>query len=148
MKNKVYYNFNGLSAYESAKKVLDDLEIPYNNNGIFGGETGEGKDIAINHIVHNVTAYKCLMMIATELHIQFGDYYYIYMDESGNVNITKCDKYWSRQIITVANKRNYAIPDKTDGNLINCTYKNSIEDMITRVLIYDKDGEEMDLEEE
>ena len=126
LKNKVYYKFSGLSAYDCVKKVFDDLEIPYSNEGIFGGEDGEGKDIKIDHIVSGVSAYKCIMMIATELHVQLGYYYYIYMDEAGNVNITRCDKYWSRQIITTANKNDYAITDKVTGNLISGSYSNSM----------------------
>ena len=148
LKNKVYYNFNGLTAYECVKKVFDDLQIPYNVNGIFDGDNGEGNSVVIEHIVKNISAYKCIMMIATELHIQLGGYYYVYMDEAGNVNITKCDKYWSRQIITIADKGRFAIPDTVNGNLIACTYKNSMEDIITRVLIYNENGEEKDLEEE
>lgn len=145
LKSKVYYKFTGLSAYDCVKKVFDDLEIPYSNDGIFGGENGEGKDIKIEHIVSGVSAYKCIMMIATELHVQLSYYYYIYMDEAGNVNITRCDKYWSRQIITTANRNNYAITDKVTGNLISGTYSNSMENMITRVLIYDENGEEVEL---
>lgn len=145
LKNKVYYKFNGFSAYDCVKKIFDDLEIPYSDEGIFGGKNGEGADITIDHIVSGVSAYKCIMMIATELHVQLGTYYYVYMDEAGNVNVTQCDKYWSRQIITTANRHNYAITDKVTGNLISGNYDNSMENVITRVLVYDENGEEVDL---
>ncbi|NSB26139.1 XkdQ/YqbQ family protein [Clostridium saccharoperbutylacetonicum] len=73
-KSKVVYNFSDISAYKAICKIFDDLEIPYNKDGILGGANGEGASININHLIKNKSAYDACMMIATEIHTQTGTF--------------------------------------------------------------------------
>ena len=136
----VYYNFKGMSAYDCICKMFDDLQVPYNSDGILSGKEGQDSSVSINHIIKNKSAYDTIMAIATECHQQFGYYYYIYMDVSGNVNVTPCDKYWAKQTIKTSSV------NKVDGNVIDCSYTKDASKIITKVLVYTSSGEEANME--
>lgn len=142
-KSKVVYNFNDISAYDAVCKIFDDLEIQYNKNGIFGGPNGDGAKIKINHLIKNKSAYDACMMIATELHTQIGDFYYMFMDVDGNINLMACDKYWSKQVIKPCSDPTLTNPD---GTMISLSYKNDITDMVTRIQLFDSKGNPVDIE--
>ena len=144
MKSKVCYLFENISAFDAICTIFDDLEIPYSKDGILGGEdeNSAGKTININHLIKNKSAYDACMMIATEVHTQLGNYYYMFMDVAGNVNLMECDRYWSRQTIkpcTDPSKRN------PDGNMISFEYKEDASDVVTRVLLYSSKGGKVDI---
>ena len=120
--------------------MFDDLQVPYNSDGILSGKEGQDSSISINHIIKNKSAYDTIMAIATECHQQFGYYYYIYMDIGGNVNVTPCDKYWARQTIKTSSV------NKIDGNVIDCSYTKDASKIITKVIVYTSTGEEANME--
>lgn len=142
-KSKVVYNFNNISAFDAVCKIFNDLEIPYSVDGILGGADGEGASINIEHLVKNKSAYDACMMIATEVHNQFGIYYYMFMDVAGNVNLMECDRYWSKQTIKPCSSPSLANPD---GTLIALSYRNDMSDMVTRVQLFDSKGNAVDIE--
>lgn len=144
MKSKVCYNFKNISAFDAVCQIFNDLEIPYSTGGILGGEdeNAQGKLVQINHLIKNKSAYDACMMIATELHTQFGSWFYIFMDVSGNVNLMICDKYWSRQTIQPCSDSSLQNPD---GNMISFEYKEDASDVITRVLLYSSKGGKVDV---
>ena len=145
-KSKVVYKFENMSAFDCIKKIFDDLNIPYCDHnevfeGILGGKDSEDGKIVINHLIKNKTAYDACMMIATECYQKYGNYYYMYMDVSGNVNLTPVDRYYSNSTIKVCSDKTNA-----DGNLIDCTYTRDATDVVTRVKCYNSQGEEVSLE--
>ena len=141
MKSKITYNFKNITAYSAVKTIFDDLQVPYNDSGIFGGENGEGGEILINHLRKNKSAYDACMMIATELHRQLGTYYYMYMTPQGVINIMPCDEYWSRQTIKPCSSSSLRNPD---GNLIAFSYKEDASNIVNRILLYDSKGNKID----
>ena len=144
VKCKVTYNFENVSAYDAICTIFNDLEIPYSNKGILDGndENSYGKNININHIIKNKSAYDACMMIATEVYRQTGIYFYMYMDVVGNVNLMPCDRYWSRQTIKPCSSPSLKNPD---GNIISFSYKEDASNIINRVLLYTSDGRKIDL---
>nr|DAH85419.1 MAG TPA: 43 kDa tail protein [Caudoviricetes sp.] len=142
-KSSVTYNFDNISAFEAVCKVFNDLEIPYSVKGILGGPNGEGSNINISHLVKNKSAYDTCMMVATEVYRQTGTHYYMYMDVSGNVALTACDKYWSKQTIKPCSSPNLPNPD---GNIISLSYKEDATGIVTRVKLYDSNGNAVDFE--
>lgn len=143
IKSKVVHNFSDISAYDAVCKIFDDLEIPYSKSGIFGGSDGDGTKINISHLIKNKSAYDACMMIATELYTQIGDYYYMFMDVAGNVNLMACDTYWSKQTIKPCTDPSLSNPD---GTLISLSYKNDMSNMITRIKLFDSKGNPVDIE--
>lgn len=142
-KSYVSYNFDNVSAFDAICKILNDLEIPYSVNGILGGPNGEGAKININHPIKNKSAYDTCMMIATEVYRNFGTYYYMYMDIAGNINLMACDQYWSQQTIKPCSSPSLVNPD---GNIISMTYSEDASDIVTRVKLYDSNGNAVDFE--
>lgn len=141
-KSKVVYNFDKISAFDAVKKIFTDLEIPYSDSGILGGTTGEGSKVTITHLVKNKSAYDACMMIATEVYRNFGTFYYMFMDVSGNVNLMACDTYWSNQTIKPCSDTSIPNPD---GTIISFTYKQDASDIITKVEIFDSKGNPVDI---
>ena len=142
MRSKVCYNFQELTAKECIKRILDDLEIGYSDNGILTGDTDS---ITINRLIKNKTAYQAIMQICTELHRNNGNYYYIFMDASGNVGVRTCDMFWSNQTIQPCSDPTSPTPD---GNMISFSYNRDMSNMVTRVKVYNSKGEAVDLSEE
>lgn len=141
-KSKVTYNFSEISAFDAVKKIFTDLDLPYSDSGIFGGANGEGSKIMINHLINNKSAYDACMMIATELHRNTSNYYYMFMTTNGDINIMTCDKYWSKQIIKPCTTSSLTYPD---GNMISMTYKQDVSNLITKVSVFDSKGNPIDL---
>lgn len=141
MKCKVTYNFSNITAYQAVATIFNDLQIPYSEKGIFGGIDGDGGKITINHLVKNRSAYEVCMMIATELHNNLNNYYYIFMDVAGNVNLMECDKYWSKQTIKPCTSPSLANPD---GNIISFSYKEDASNIVNKILLYDSKGNRVD----
>lgn len=144
MKSKVTYNFQNISAFNAVCKIFDDLGIPYSKNGILGGEKEDsiGNKVQINHLIKNKNAYDACMMIATELHMQFGNWFYMFMDVAGNVNLMECDRYWSSQTITPCSNPSAKNPD---GNIIDFSYKEDAGDIITQVALFNSKGGKVDI---
>ena len=144
MKSKVCYNFKNITAFDAVCQIFNDLEIPYSTGGILGGESENaiGKMVNINHLIKNKSAYDACMMIATELHTQFGSWFYMFMDVAGNVNLMECDRYWSRQTIEPCSDPSLRNPD---GNMISFKYSEDASDVITRVLLYSSKGGKVDI---
>lgn len=142
-KSKIVYNFSNISAFDAVCKIFNDLQIPYSVDGILGGPEGEGSQIAIEHLIKNKSAYDACMMIATEVHRNFGTYYYIYMDVAGNVGLMPCDRYWSKQTIKPCSDKTRSNPD---GTMLSLSYKEDATDVVTQVKLYDSKGNAVDLE--
>lgn len=140
MRSKVCYNFQNMSAKMCIKQILDDLEIGYSDNGIL---TGESNDITINRLIKNKTAYQAIMQICTELHKANQNYYYVFMDVSGNVGVRTCDVYWAKQTLKACSNTSLSNPD---GNIISFSYGRDMSEMITRVLAYDSTGTKASLD--
>lgn len=141
-KSKVVYNFSEISAFDAIKKIFTDLEIPYSEDGILGGSSGEGSKITINHLIRNKSGYDACEMIATEVHRNYGTFYYMYMDVGGNVNLMECDRYWSKQTIQPVTNPSLSNPD---GNIISFTYKQDASDLVTKVAVFDSKGNAVDI---
>jgi uncharacterized protein YdeI (BOF family) len=141
--SKVVYNFSDISAYDAICQIFNDLEIPYSKDGILDGENGDHSSVMINHLIKNKSAYDACMMIATEVHRNKGNYYYMFMDVAGNVNLMSCDKYWSKQTIQATSSSNLSNPD---GSLITGTYKKDASSLVTKVQVYDSKGNPVDIE--
>lgn len=144
-KSKIFgvKDFSNISAFDAVCKLFDEFEIPYSVDGILGGPDGEGSQITIDHMIKNKSAYDACMMIATEVHRNFGTFYYMFMDAAGNVNLMACDKYWSQQTVKPCSSSNIANPD---GNIISFSYKEDASDIVTRVELYDSKGNPIDIE--
>ncbi len=142
-KSKVVYNFSNISAFDAVCRIFNDLQIPYSVDGILGGPDGEGSKIQIDHLIKNKSAYDACMMIATEVHRNFGTYYYIYMDVAGNVGLMPCDRYWSKQTIKPCSDQSLKNPN---GTMLSLSYKENASDIVTQVRLYDSKGNEVDLE--
>lgn len=136
-KSKVVYNFSEISAFDAVCKILSDLQIPYSEQGIFDGKGGQEGSLQINHLIKNKSGYDAIMMICTEMHRNNGYYYYVFMDMAGNVNVMRCDRYWSNQTIKASTTPNQTNPD---GILITMTYKKDASDLITKVQVFDSKG--------
>ena len=67
--------------------------------------------------------------------------YYMYMDISGNVALMPCDRYWSKQTIKPCSNPNLANPD---GNILTISYKEDASNIVTRVKLYDSNGNAVD----
>ena len=65
----------------------------------------------------------------------------MYMDVSGNANLTPVDRYYSNSTIKVCSYKT-----NVNGNLIDCTYTRDATDVVTRVKCYNSQGEEVSLE--
>lgn len=144
-KSKVVYNFKNMSAYDCVKTILDDLQIPYSENGIFGGKDTENAKIAINHKIQNKTAYDAIMAICTTVHRNSAteNFFYIYMDVAGNVNVDTCDRYWANQVIQTATNVSHN-RQVANGNVLGYTYKEDSTNLITRVRLYNSEGGKVD----
>lgn len=140
LKSKVVYNFDNVSAYDAICKIFNDLNIPYSTNnggfdGILGGKDSSDGKVIIKHLIKNKSAYDAIMMIATECYQKYGIVYYVYMDVSGNCNVTPADRYTANTTIKACKNH-----DTLDGNLIDCTYTRDSSEVITRVAVYDSKG--------
>ena len=141
-KNQITKDMNEKSAYQAVCEILDELELPYSTGGIFGGPDGEGSKLKLSHFVNKQTAYNVIMMIATEMHRNYGTFYYVYMDVSGNINIMDCDKYWAKKTIMACSDSSMQNPD---GNLINMEYEKNSSNVITRVACFDNKGQPINI---
>lgn len=136
-KSKVCYNFSAISAFKAICKILDDIKVPYSKEGILNGENGDEGKLEINHLIKNKSAYDAIMMICTEIHRNNGYYYYVFMDVTGNINVKRCDRYWSNQVIQASTTPNQTNPD---GTLLTMTYKKDASELITKVQVFDSKG--------
>ena len=138
MKSKICMNFEDLTPGECIKKILNEIGVPYSDDGIATDDS-----ITISHLIKNKTAYQAIMEICTEMHRSNGLYYYVYMDVAGNINVFPCDKYICEQIIQPCTTREGISPD---GDMMSFTYTRDMNDMITRVKCYTNKGEEAALD--
>ena len=136
-KSKVCYNFSAISAFDAVCKILDDIKVPYSKGGILSGDNSDEGKLEINHLIKNKSAYDAIMMICTEIHRNNGYYYYVFMDLDGNINVRRCDTYWSSQTIKASTTPNQTNPD---GTLLTMTYKKDASELITKVQVFDSKG--------
>ncbi|MCS4472358.1 terminase [Clostridium botulinum] len=123
MKNKVTYNFKNITANNATKKILSEI-------GVQAGSIASS-NIKINRLIAQKTVYDSIMELYTQVSKQTGKQYYIYM--SGlKVNIGELGKNASSKPIKPTSDVFHG-----DGNMLSFEYKDTMNNMIDRVKIYD-----------
>ncbi|NFH70078.1 hypothetical protein FDC35_13415 [Clostridium botulinum] len=136
-KSNITKNFSNIPILQALLDVYGEIEAPNN----IDTELGTNGDIILNsHLVIDKPASKVLQAIYSEITKQTGVYYYMHQDEYGVCTITEADKYYSNLTIKMPSSKNSA-----DGNLIDYEINESIQNMVTRVGIYNEDGSKAEI---
>ncbi len=123
MKNKVTYNFRNITANNATRKILSEI-------GVQAGSIASS-NIKINRLIAQKTVYDSIMELYTQVSKQTGKQYYIYMTGL-KVNIGELGNNVSNKSIKPTSDVFHG-----DGNMINFEYKDTMNNMIDRVKIYD-----------
>ncbi|HGG0416532.1 TPA: terminase [Clostridium sporogenes] len=123
MKNKVTYNFRNITANNATRKILSEI-------GVQAGSIASS-NIKINRLIAQKTVYDSIMELYTQVSKQTGKQYYIYMTGL-KVNIGELGNNVSNKYIKPTSDVFHG-----DGNMINFEYKDTMNNMIDRVKIYD-----------
>ena len=123
VKNKFTYNFKNITANNATKKILSEI-------GVQAGSIASS-NIKINRLLAQKTVYDSIMELYTQVSKQAGKQYYIYM--SGlKVNVGQLGNNASSKPIKPASDVSHG-----DGNMLSFEYKDTMNNMINRVKIYD-----------
>ena len=117
-KSKITYNFQNTTAESATQEIIKELEESPGDLA----ETG----ISINRLIKQKTAYQAVMELYTQVNKQTGRKFYMVMDKN-LVCVTKLGKLVAGSI-------------ESGTNLLKYSFKDSIQDVINRVKIYDENN--------
>lgn len=127
LKSSATYNFKDKTAETITKVVCDDVKVPVGSLASTG--------ISQKLIVSNVSIYEIIMRAYTQAHQQNGKLYMVTSSkdqlnviEMGNV---VCDIEFSE-----------------DTNITSSSYKETINNMVNRIKVYDEDGSQIGVVED
>ncbi|AJA42599.1 xkdQ protein (endogenous virus) [Clostridium phage phiCT453B] len=122
-KNKVTYNFSNTTADRAVKQILGEI----------GVQTGNivTSNIKLRWLIAQKSVYDAIQELYTQVSKQTGKQYFIVMSNT-KVNVIEMGSKLTSKIIKPARD-----VFTGDGNLLNFSYKDSMENMINRVKIYD-----------
>lgn len=127
LKSFATYNFSGKTAETITKVVCEDIEVPVGKLA----QTGISQKL----IVSNVSIYEIIMRAYTNAHQQNGLFYRVYASKGtlnvGLVGDIACD-----------------IELSEESNITSSSYKESINNMVNKVRIYDGEGNQKSVVEE
>ena len=118
-KSTATYNFSGKTAEEITKMVCEDMEIPIGSLATTG--------VSQKLIVQGKSIYDIIMMAYTQAHQQNGKSYHV-ISRKGSLTVEEMGK-------TVC-----AIELSEGSNITASTYKESLNNMVNKVRIYDGEG--------
>ncbi|NFO86442.1 hypothetical protein FDC58_10730 [Clostridium botulinum] len=131
-KSNITKNFSNISIRDALRDVYEEVGAQWD----IDKELGSNGDIILNsHLVKDKPVPKVLNAIYNEITKKIGVYYYLHLNEDGIFTITEADKYFSGMTIKMSSSKNSA-----DGNLIDYEVNESMQNMITRVALYNEDG--------
>ena len=119
LKSKATYNFSSKTAETIAKMVCDDMEIPVGSLASTG--------LTQKLIVQNVSIYEIIMQAYTQAHEQNGKQYRV-IAKKGLLNVEEMGKVVCEIELT------------EDSNITSSQYKETLTNMVNKVLIYDGEG--------
>ncbi|WP_252254468.1 NlpC/P60 family protein [Clostridium sp. ZBS12] len=136
-KSNITRNFSNIPILQALLDVYGEIEAP----NMIDKELGSNGNIILDsHLVVDKPVHKVLQAIYSEITKQTGVYYYMHQDEYGVCTITEADKYYSNLTIKIPSSKNSA-----DGNLIDYEINESMQNMITRIGIYNEDGSKAEI---
>ena len=122
MNSKATYNFKGKTAEKITKIVCDDLKIPTGSLA----KTGHSQKL----IVKDKTIYDIIMSAYTQAH-QVNKKLYMVTPSKGKLNVVE----YGATICT------YELDE--DTNITESAFKETLENMVNKVRIYDGDGKQI-----
>lgn len=114
-KSKVTHNFRNTTAETGTREILQELGVSAGDIAYTG--------IAINRLIAEKSGYDAIMELYSQVYKQTGRKFYLVMD---------CNKVCVRELGQLCNGQ--VIVEK---NVINFDFKDSMQDMVNRVKIYD-----------
>lgn len=137
-KSKISKNFSNITVYDAIKWVYNNVGM-YFNAERFKSELGENANIMLDtHLIEEKEASKVLSAIYTDVRNKTGLSYYMHTagySSTQDVIITETDRYYSGLTLEYSSK------DKADGNVIDWSISESMENMITQYRIYGENAE-------
>jgi hypothetical protein len=124
LKSKATYNFSGKTAEAITQMVCSDFEIPVGNLA----STGLNQKL----IVQNVGLYEIIMQAYTQAYEKSGKMYRVTASK-GKLNVEEMGKVVCEIELT------------EDSNITASSYKETINNMVNRVRIYDGEGNQVGL---
>lgn len=123
--SSVTYNFKNILVEEGIRKILKDLGMPIKSIVNTG--------ITTSRIIQDQSAYDAIMELLTQATKVNGKQYILINDRKETSVIEKGK--------TVADfKIKSSIKGDMDNNVLSASYKDTMENMVNRVKIYDNDG--------
>lgn len=119
LKSKATYNFSGYTAEAVARTVCGDMEIPVGSLATTG--------LKNKLIVQNVGIYGIIMQAYTQAHQKNGKKYRVNA-KKGKLNVEEMGKVVCELELA------------EDSNIISSKYKESLNNMVNKVRIYDGEG--------
>ena len=137
-KSKISKNFSNITVYDAIKWVYNNVGM-YFNAERFKSELGENANIMLDtHLIEEKEANKVLSAIYTDVRNKTGLSYYMHTagySSTQDVIITETDRYYSGLTLEYSSK------DKADGNVIDWSISESMENMITQYRVYGENAE-------
>lgn len=131
-KSNITKNFNNISIIQALASVYGEVGAEWQ----IEAELGTNGNIMLNsHLVKDKPVPKVLQAIYSEVTKQTGVYYYMHQADNGMCVITEADKYYSGLTIQAPTSLKSA-----DGNLIDYEISESMQNMVTRIALYNEDG--------
>lgn len=127
LKSTVTYNFSNIPSHKAVKRIITDLGLKYRSiptNKI------------VNRLIQDKTAYDAIMEIYTQISKQNGKQY-IPICEGTKISVI--EKGAKVVDYTLTTKYTWK-KDNDIGNVINTNYKDTMDNMVNRVKIYDDKG--------
>ena len=131
-KSNITKNFNNISIIQALASVYSEVGAKFEIEAELGNN---GNAMLNSHLVKDKPVPKVLQAIYSEVTKQTGLYYYMHQASDGMCTITEADKYYSGLTIQAPTNLNIA-----DGNLIDYEINESMQNMVTRIALYNEDG--------
>ncbi|WP_315114219.1 terminase [Clostridium intestinale] len=132
LKSSVTYNFQNILVEDGVKKIISDLGIPYKNI--------EATGVRVDRLIQDATAYDAIMELYTQAS-KVNGYQYMPICEDTEVSVMKKGTVLSDYLLV---SRDSFKSETNEGNIINTSYKDSMENMVNVVKIYGDEGSYID----
>lgn len=128
LKSTVTYNFKKILAEDAVKKIITELGLQCGSIPKIG--------IRISRLIQDKTGYEAIMEVLTQVSKQNGKQYIPVCDGTKISIIEKGATIVDYELTCI----NAFQKDNDVGNVINTSYKDTMENMVGRVKIYDDKG--------
>lgn len=125
LQNTVTYNFNKMPASKAVEKIIKDLGISFNRI--------PNINIPITRLISDQSAYEAIIGIYTEIYKQNGKKYMLVADDT---KISVIEKGVVVTDFVIKSTRT----DSETNTVLGLEYKDTMSNMINRVMIYDDNG--------